>query len=108
MQVIKGAKNLLQEGRIRDCVFEEHLDYPTPVTTYLEAMGYRVLRIHRKFTGLDLLDPGSQAARTNWLPTSFVATRNPERLIGIFQKPGCQIFQSSYILMLVYIFNKIS
>jgi hypothetical protein len=93
LQVIKGAKNLLQKGRISDCVFEEHLDYLTYVTTYLEVMGYRVLRIHRKFIGLDLLDPASQAAPTHWLPTSCVATRNPERLIGIFQKPGWQIFQ---------------
>lgn len=92
LQVIKGAKNLLQAGRIRDCIFEEHLDYPTPVTTYLERMDYRVLRIHRKFTGLDILDPSSQVARTSWLPTSFIATRNPERVNGIFQKPGWQVF----------------
>lgn len=92
-QVIKGAINLLKQGRIRDCIFEEHREYPTPVTTLFEAMGYQVFRIKRNFKSLSLLVPNSQVARTHWLPTSFIATRNPERVILAFKEPGWQVLK---------------
>lgn len=92
-QVVKGAINLLKEGRIRDCVFEEHRKYPTPVTTFFETMGYQVFRIRRNFKSLTLLPPNSQATRTLWQPTSFLATHNPERAILAFQEPGWQVLK---------------
>ena len=91
LQVLKGAKKLLQQQRIRDCVFEEHNEYPTPITTLFESMGYRVFRIHRNFAKPVILPPHSERARTNWQPTSFLATKNPERVISYFQKPGWQV-----------------
>jgi FkbM family methyltransferase len=93
LQVLKGAINLLKQGRIRDCVFEEHRDYPTPVTDFFETMGYSVLRIHRYFTKPGLLSPKSKLARTHWQPTSFLATRNVERAISKFQKTGWQVLK---------------
>ncbi len=94
LQVLKGAKQLFQQQQIRDCVFEEHREYPTPVTTFFEDMGYKILRIQRSFFKPILLSPDSKVPRTNWEPTSFIATRNPERVIDIFKKPGWQIFKS--------------
>ena len=91
LQVLKGAKKLLQQQRIRDCVFEEHNEYPTPITTLFESMGYRVFMIHRNFAKPVILPPNSELARTNWQPTSFLATKNPERVISYFQKPGWQV-----------------
>ncbi|WP_016877375.1 FkbM family methyltransferase [Chlorogloeopsis fritschii PCC 9212] len=93
LQVLKGAINLLKQGKIRDCVFEEHRDYPTPVTELFETMGYRVFRIHRYLTKPGLLAPNSKIARTHWQPTSFLATRNVERVISKFQKPGWQVLK---------------
>ncbi len=90
LKVIEGAKKLLQEGKIRDCIFEEHQEYPTPVTTYFESMGYKVLRISKNFNKPVLLDPNSKNLRTYWQPTSFLATRNLERATSIFQKRGWQ------------------
>ncbi len=92
-QVIKGAINLLKQGRIRDCVFEEHRKYPTPVTTFFETMGYKVFRIKRNFKGLTLLAPNSKIARTHWQPTSFIATRNPDRAISTFGKPVWEVLK---------------
>jgi len=90
LKVIEGAKNLLQEGRIRDCIFEEHREYPTPVTTYFENMGYKVLKINKNFNKPVLLDPDSKLVGTYWQPKSFIATSNIERLRSLFQKPGWQ------------------
>ena len=93
LQVIKGAINLLKQGRIRDCVFEEHREYPTPVTTFFETMGYSVFRIKRNFKGLALLAPNSKIPRTHWQPTSFMATRNPDRAISAFQEHAWQVLK---------------
>ncbi|NES99915.1 MAG: FkbM family methyltransferase [Sphaerospermopsis sp. SIO1G2] len=94
LQVLKGAVKLLTDRRIRDCVFEEHLDYPTPVTNLLESFGYQVLRIKRGFNRPIVLEPNSQISRTSWQPTSFIATQNSERLIKLFAKPGWQILKA--------------
>jgi FkbM family methyltransferase len=91
LQVLKGAVNLIKQGRIRDCIFEEHLDYPSPVTTFFESRGYQVFRIQRKFKNPVLLATNSNIPRTWWQPTSFIATRNPERAMRIFQEPGWQV-----------------
>ncbi len=92
LQVLKGATKLLEQGKIRDCVFEEHREYPTPVTDFLETMGYTIFRIHRYLTKPALLKPQSKIARTHWQPTSFLATRDAERVIKRFRQPGWQVF----------------
>jgi FkbM family methyltransferase len=81
LKVLEGATQLLQQKRIRDCVFEEHRPYPTDVTSYLEQYGYTLFRIHRNFWGVELLPAASPTPRVSWLPTSFLATINPERAI---------------------------
>jgi FkbM family methyltransferase len=88
LSVLKGAKNLLKEQRIRDCVFEEHSEYPTDVTRFFEEMGYTVFRIQRQFFGPRLLAPDSNTARTKWQPTSFLATQQPLRALSRFQELG--------------------
>jgi len=88
ISVLKGAKKLLKEQRIRDCVFEEHGEYPTDVTRFFEDMGYTVFRIQRQFFGPRLLAPDSNIARTKWQPTSFLATQQPERALNLFQERG--------------------
>jgi FkbM family methyltransferase len=88
LQVLKGATQLLQKQKIRDCVFEEHREYPTPVTSFFEKMGYKIFRIQRSFFKPILLNPSSKVPRTNWEPTSFIATSNPDRVIDLFKQPG--------------------
>lgn len=95
LQVIKGANNLLKQKRIRDCVFEEHREYPTDVTSYFETMGYSLFRIQRKFFSPMLLPPDSKIARTSWEPTSFLATHQPERALRLLKKPGWKVLNDS-------------
>jgi len=92
--VIKGAKNLLQDKRIRDCVFEEHREYPTDVTSFWEEMGYSVFRIQRQFFGPRLLPPDSQVPRTKWQPTSFLATQQIERAFSRLQERGWKVLKN--------------
>jgi FkbM family methyltransferase len=93
LNVLKGAKNLLQEQRIRDCVFEEHREYPTDVTRFFEEMGYSVFRIQRQFFGPTLLAPDSNVARTKWQPTSFLATQQPDRAVRCLKKRGWKVLK---------------
>lgn len=87
-QVFQGAEQLLQQKRIRDCVFEEHGDYPTPATTLLEKHGYKVWRIARQFWKPILVDPTSTIALNRWLPTSFLATSEPDRALQRLHSAG--------------------
>ena len=94
LQVLKGATQLLRQQKIRDCVFEEHCEYPTPVTSFFEDMGYTIFRIQRQFAKPFLLEPDSKIPRTNWEPTSFIATSNPNRVVNLFKESGWQVFKS--------------
>ena len=94
LQVLKGAKQLFQQKKIRDCVFEEHREYPTPVTSFFEEMGYKIFRIQRSLFKPILLNPDSKVPRTNWEPTSFIATSNPDRVVNLFKESGWQVFKS--------------
>lgn len=94
LSVLKGAAHLLEHHKVRDCIFEEHRAYPTPVTDYFEGFGYRVFRLHRTFFKPVLLKPDSQQVRLSWLPTSFLATCDPERAIARLNRPGWQVLRS--------------
>ncbi|HZU97480.1 MAG TPA: FkbM family methyltransferase [Planctomycetota bacterium] len=88
LQVLRGSERILREGNVRDCVFEEHATYPTEVTRSLESHGFRIFRIARQFRGPVLLAPDSAVPRSTWEPTSFLATRQPERAIERLAVPG--------------------
>jgi FkbM family methyltransferase len=87
-KVLEGAQELLNHRQIRDVVFEEHGAYPTRATSVLEAAGYLVFRISRTFSGPTLLLPDSKVPRSDWEPTSFLATRDPERALELLKRPG--------------------
>jgi len=88
LSVLRGAKRLLQQKKIRDCIFEEHENYPTPTTKFLEEMGYTIFRIHRHLFGLTLLSPNSLVPKISWLPTSFLATTEPKRALDRCKSRG--------------------
>lgn len=80
IEVLRGAERVFRHHRVRDCVFEEHHEYPTQVTSWFESHGYEVFRLDRRFSGPRLLRPDSTVPRTTWTPTNFVATIDSERL----------------------------
>ena len=83
-QVLKGATNLLRNQQIRDILFEEFADYPSPVTDFLEEHGYSLFYLGKNFSGLDVGDIKTQKTgyhAHNEDPPSFLATIFPERAI---------------------------
>ncbi len=89
--VLEGSQSLLRQKRIRDIVFEEHNPYPCQTTNLLEANGCRVFQIGRVFTGPRLLKAQANLARSSWEPTSFLATREPERSLHRAAKSGWDV-----------------
>ena len=79
LAVLKGAVRLLEENAIRDILFEDHGEYPTPVTQFLEERGFALFQIEKKLLRLRLRPPGKRASHTAWLPQNFLATRDPAR-----------------------------
>lgn len=90
LDVLQGATRMLAERRIRDCVFEEHSDYPCPVTTLLEDAGYTVFFLKKRFSKPQLAHPSTaEKARTGaWVPVSFLATLDPDRAHDRFRASG--------------------
>jgi FkbM family methyltransferase len=82
LAVLEGAAGLLANHRIRDIVFEEHGQYPTPVQRLLQSCGYTLYRLSRNFLRPLLLPPGESMSWDQHpigvLP-NFLATLNPAR-----------------------------
>lgn len=88
LQVLHGARRLLEERRIRDIVFEHHEAYPSPVAQFLESMQMTLFRLHRSFRGPVLLPPASAVPRTYWESTSFIASFDADRVKSRFSARG--------------------
>jgi len=59
LEVLLGAEQLLNAHLIKHLVFEEHQQYPTKVTDYLESKGYLVFRIQKNWKRISLEKPTS-------------------------------------------------
>lgn len=79
LEVLRGGEETFRRRRVRDCVFEEHGQYPTPVTKWFEAIGYQVYRMDRRLSRPLLLQPDSPIPRTAWTPNNYLATIDPDR-----------------------------
>jgi FkbM family methyltransferase len=68
LQVFQGSNMLLTGRRVRDIVFEEFRNYPTPVTAFLEQFGYAIYQLGMTFWGpiLDNADASSVTKRQWW------------------------------------------
>ncbi|HKO97117.1 MAG TPA: FkbM family methyltransferase [Pyrinomonadaceae bacterium] len=90
---VEGHELQLLEGAglpgIRDIVFEEHLEYPSPVSQYLEEAGYTLFSLGQTLLGPQLFSPRQKPARS-WEPQSYVATLEPLRVKSRFKTRGWQ------------------
>jgi FkbM family methyltransferase len=88
LAALRGAKRMIGQGRIRDIVFEEHNTRSSPVVALLASSGYEVFRLHKRFFGPELRDPGTPVKESTWESPSFLATRDAERAKARFAKGG--------------------
>jgi len=86
-QVLKGATRLLEQGRIRDIIFEDYFPQPSPVVLYLQAAGYTVFRLFSAWLGPVLFEGLGYPERSAEAP-NFLATRDPERARARFRGRG--------------------
>jgi FkbM family methyltransferase len=92
LQVLQGAGRLLEEGIVRDIIFEEHAIPPTDVTCLLREKGYAVFYLGRHLLGLNL-HPIDELRRKPDFRLSreapnYLATRNPDRALRRLQGRG--------------------
>jgi FkbM family methyltransferase len=91
LEVFRGAGELITARRIRDIVFEEHRDFPSPATTYLEENGYQILALGQTFWGPRLFPPDSrQRGLRSWETPNYLATANVEHAMARMKPWGWQ------------------
>lgn len=79
--VFKGAEQLLRSGRIRDTVFEELAELPTPATQLLESLGYSIFSLDQGPLGPIVAQAGASRERRSGEDPSYLATLDPERAL---------------------------
>lgn len=91
LSVLKGAKRLLAEGRIRDIVFEDFNSYPGPVHQRLIEAGYTLFCLHLSSLRPSLSQPS--ASKDSAEAGNYLATREPQRAVERFRDWGWQVLR---------------
>lgn len=89
--VLRGGLELLESGRIRDLIFEDHNPYPDDPTRLVEAAGYRLFSLSNDLFGVNLGAPAERGEVAEWPGPSYLATRDPERAVRRLKPRGWQI-----------------
>jgi FkbM family methyltransferase len=76
---LRGGRWLLEDGRVRDILFEDHNSYPSETTATLEFHGYSVFDIALAARGVVLHPPQSRATYGSWDAPMRLATLDPVR-----------------------------
>jgi FkbM family methyltransferase len=87
---LQGAERLLSNRQIRDIVFEEHGEYPTPVTQLLEAHGYAIFNLGQHLWGLKPTPMREPSLHRRWDSRNCLATLDPQRALQRLQQRGWQ------------------
>jgi len=94
LQVFQGSDRLLHERRVRDVIFEEFGDYPTPVTKFLEHLGYGIYQLGMTFWGPILAKADAHGSpKRSWAAPSMLATLDPDRARKRLAPRGWQILR---------------
>ena len=86
LDLLKGASALLENGRIRDILFEDLRHYPSPVSDHLERFGYTVFDVAQGPLGLRVAPAAEMTTRSN--TPSYLATLDPARALRLLTAPG--------------------
>lgn len=94
LDVLKGAQGMLARKAIRDIIFEEHDEPPTPVTDYLEAQGYTVFQLD-----VTPFRPRAEPIRESQRPgrrdaPNLLATLDPGRAQKLLARLGWQVLRN--------------
>jgi FkbM family methyltransferase len=85
--LFEGASRLLEAGRVRDIVFEEHHSLPSPVSELLEGYGYTLFALEQRYLRPQLSPAHAGTSAASGSP-SYVATKDPARALARFHRVG--------------------
>ena len=88
LQVLYGAERLLNSGRVRNVVFEDHDGYRSQVSEFLENMGFQLFAPRSGLAGPRLIAAGESARGSKRRQTNFLATRDAEIALSSFRGIG--------------------
>jgi FkbM family methyltransferase len=91
---LRGSRLALEEGRIRDIVFEDGHAYPTETTTILEGHGYTVFDLAQKPFGIALHGPQAHVEHVSWDGPTRLATLDVSRARRNLSKPGWEALRA--------------
>jgi FkbM family methyltransferase len=86
LEVLKGAKNAIHQGRIRDVIFEDFEQKPSPVTKFLSNYGFTIYELHQTLLKPRLADVTNESVPG--FSYNYLATLEPERSVARFRSPG--------------------
>ncbi len=81
LEVLRGATRLLADHRIRDIVFEEIRQPPTPVTRLLEGCGYSIFSLDQALLGPVAAPVGQRRTLQSTEDPSYLGTLEPARAL---------------------------
>ncbi len=87
---LAGAAGLLKRGAIRDIIYEEQAEYPSPVSKYLEQFGYTIYLIRKGLLKPILMPPETPLYELG----NYLATRNPQRVEKRIANKGYRILRN--------------
>jgi FkbM family methyltransferase len=88
--VFRGGTHALRSHRLRDIVFEDFGQFPTPAARILLDYGYKLYRIDKSLFGPVLIPP-DQPASDRFNAPNFLATVDPVRAEDRIRRRGWQI-----------------
>jgi FkbM family methyltransferase len=95
LEVLCGGEGLVRRREIRDIVFEDHRDPPTPVTEHLEGHGYSVLSIGQRLLGPAAHPVDARPAPAPWAARSYLATLEYPRALARLSPRGWRALRPS-------------
>jgi FkbM family methyltransferase len=101
LKVLHGAGALLEQGRVRDIIFEEHAMPPTDVTRLLQQQGYSIFYLQRrlwrpKLIPSEQLSLGGEFRLPKEAP-NYLATMEPRRAMARLRGLGWQCLRRPQI-----------
>ena len=99
LEVLKGGVQLINRHAIRDIIFEETGQSPTPVTEFLENKGYNVFYLGQKILGLKVVPITDPYVRGVGDAPNCLATVDPARTIARLSKKGWAVLRRCPFLL---------
>jgi FkbM family methyltransferase len=92
LKVLEGARRLLESKAIRDVLFEEHHELPSPVTKFLGKLGYAIFHVDGGVWGPVVRPITTPFKAKSGTAPNYLATIEPDRLMTRMSKRGWTVF----------------